>query len=144
MNIKQRVANLVKKYDSCDPYILTRDLGIKVIPLELPESIRGFYVRILRRKFIAVNAALPEISQKVVVCHELGHARLHPGYGYYYTLAGTHFISCRRETEANEFALHLLSRSHDIDLDLVQKLLRDKRPDPREVHQILSSVVSPN
>lgn len=143
MNIKIRVANLVKKYGTCHPYELANDLGINVMELELPTSVRGFLVRALRRKYIAINTALPEINQKIVLCHELGHARLHPAYGYYYTLSGTYFIKSRKEAEANEFAAHLLSYSSDVDPRLLSRIIREKQPDPRVVHQILSELIVP-
>jgi len=47
MNIKLRVSNLVKKYGSANPYYLANDLGIAVMQLDLPDSVRGFKVRAL-------------------------------------------------------------------------------------------------
>lgn len=141
MNIKLRVSNLVKKYGSSNPYYLANGLDIVVMELDLPDSVRGFKVRALGRKYIALNTALSEANQKVVLCHELGHARLHPAYGYYYTLSGTYFIKSRKEAEANEFAAHLLSYSNDIDSSLLARFIQEKRPDPRIVHQILSEIV---
>jgi len=140
MNIKLRVANLVKKYGTANPYYLANDLSIAVMELALPASVRGFKVRALGQKYIALNTALSEANQKVVLCHELGHARLHPAYGYYYTLNGTYFIKSRKEAEANEFAAHLLSYSSDVDSSLLAKIIKEKRPDSRLVHQILSEL----
>ena len=140
MNIKLRVANLIKKYATHNPYELAKDLNITVISLDLPSSVRGFTVRVLRRKYIIVNAALPEQGQKVVLCHEIGHARLHPASGYYYTLTGTYFIKSRKEAEANEYAAHVLSYSSDVDPRLLSRIIREKRPDPRLVHRILSEL----
>ncbi len=142
MNIKLRVANLVKKYATSNPYDLAKDLGITVMELALPDSVRGFKVRALGRKYIALNTALSEPSQKVVLCHELGHARLHPASGYYYTLTGTYFIKSRKEAEANEFAACLLSYSNDVEPGLLIRLIREKRPDPRLVHKILSEITT--
>ncbi len=140
MNIKLRVANLVKKYGTSNPYELASDLGIAVMKLDLPENVRGFKIRALGRRYIALNTSLPESNQKVVLCHELGHARLHPAYGYYYTLTGTYFIKSRKEAEANEFAAHLLSYSSDVDGTFLAKVISEKRPDPRVVHQLLNAV----
>ena len=143
MNIKLRVANLVKKYATHNPYELSKDLNITVMSLELPSSVRGFTVRVLRRKYIVLNAALPEHGKKVVLCHEIGHARLHPASGYYYTLTGTYFIKSRKEAEANEYAAYVLSYSSDVDPGLLSKIIRGKQPNPRLVHQILSELISP-
>lgn len=140
MNIRLRVANLVKKYDTTDPYCLAKELGITVMVLNLPDSVRGFFVRVLHRKYIVINASLPETSRKVVLCHELGHARLHPDYGYYYTFSGTYFIKSRKEAEANEFAAYLLSYSSEIDTWLISMIIKEKRPDPTIVHMILTEV----
>lgn len=71
MNIPLRVANLVKKYGTCNPYHLVSDLGITILELNLPDSVRGFTARALRRKYIVLNAALPEANQRIVLCHEL-------------------------------------------------------------------------
>jgi Zn-dependent peptidase ImmA (M78 family) len=141
MNIKLRVANLINKYGTCNPYTLSSYLGITVLELDLPSRVRGFMVRSLRRKYIALNTALPEENQKIVLCHELGHARLHPAYGYYYTLSGTYFIRSKKEVEANEYALHLLSYSTDINASLLAAIINTKRPDPYIVHQILSQFI---
>ncbi|MDD4601588.1 MAG: ImmA/IrrE family metallo-endopeptidase [Negativicutes bacterium] len=142
INIKLRVANLVRKYGTCKPYALAHDLGIRIIPVDLPISVRGFLVRVLRRKIILLNNKLSETGAKVVICHELGHARLHSGYGYYYDPAGTYFIPSKRETEANEFAAYLLSHSYDINPDIVANILKDRHPDPKAVHKILGELIT--
>ena len=95
----------------------------------------------LRRKFIALNANLPYEAQKIVVCHELGHAILHKGYGYYLHADMNYYVPSRREKEANQFAIHLLSHSSDLDADLITKVISEKDPDPREVHRILSTLL---
>ena len=140
MNIKRRVANLIKRHGTADPFYIAHDLNIDIIPFPLPSSIRGFLVRVLRRKIIFVNNSLDDASQKIVVCHELGHARLHVGYGYYLHPNSSYYIPSKREHEANEYALHLLSHSHDIDIGLVIKILKEKRPDPKVVHRLLSEL----
>ena len=140
MNIKLRVANLVAKSGTTNPYHIANDLGIDILPFGLPPSIRGFLVRVLRRKIIMVNDSLDDTAQMVTICHEIGHARLHSGYGYYYHTDGTHYVPSKREREANEFALHLLSYSHDFDVDAWASTLSDKRPDPNVVHRILNEL----
>ncbi|WP_249068230.1 ImmA/IrrE family metallo-endopeptidase [Megamonas funiformis] len=116
-------------------------MNIDVLQLKLPNTIRGFLVRVLRRKFIALNANLPYEAQKIVVCHELGHAILHKGYGYYLHADMSYYVPSRREKEANQFAIHLLSHSSDLDADLITKVISEKDPDPREVHKILSTLL---
>lgn len=140
INIKRRVANLIRKYGTTDPFLIADGLNIDIVPFSLPSSIRGFLVRAMGQRIIFVNNDLDEIHQRIVVCHELGHARLHLGYGYYLHPNSTYYIPSKREHEANEYALHLLSYSHDVDIGLVLKMLKEKRPDPRVVHRILSEL----
>lgn len=140
-NIKLRVKNLVKKYRTCDPFQLADDLGITVLRLALPDDIRGFLVYTLRRKYIVLNESLCYAAQKIIVCHELGHARLHPHQGYYLSTNSRYYSPTRYEREANEFALHLLSYSCDMDSDELSRIIEQRRPDPREVHFILGRFV---
>lgn len=140
-NYKVRAKNLVKKSGTSNPFEIAYYLNINILQLKLPNTIRGFLVRVLRRKFIALNANLPYESQKIVVCHELGHAILHKGYGYYLHADMSYYVPSRREKEANQFAIHLLSHSSDLDADLITKVILEKDPDPREVHKILSTLL---
>lgn len=100
-----------------------------------------FLVKPLRRKFILLNDDLTEESSKIVICHELGHARLHPGYGYYWH-PSRNFMPSKREREANEFAVHLLAYSSDIDSNLIAAIINEKRPDPKTVHRILTEIIN--
>lgn len=140
-NYKVRARNLVKKYGTSNPFEIACYMNIDVLRLKLPNTIRGFLVRVLRRKFIALNANLPYEAQKIVVCHELGHAILHKGYGYYLHADMSYYVPSRREKEANQFAIHLLSHSSDLDADLITKVISEKDPDPRKVHKILSTLL---
>lgn len=141
INIKLRVKNLVNKYNTSNPFELTKELGIKVLLLDLPNSINGFLVRVLRRKYIILNINLTYQRQKIVLAHELGHARLHTTYGYYLHADMSYYVPSRREKEANEFAIHLLSYSSDLDANLINKVIKEKNPNPREIHMILSKLM---
>ena len=57
-NIKVRVKNLVNKYRTGNPFQLASDLGITIVRLPLPDDIRGFFVNVLRRKYIVLNEGL--------------------------------------------------------------------------------------
>ena len=102
---------------------------------------RGFLVHVLRRKYIVLNEDLCYTGQKVTVCHELGHARLHAGYGYYLHPDRTYYVRNRLEAEANEYAAHLLTYSTDIDSDEITSIINQRRPDPREVHLLLGRFI---
>lgn len=140
IDIKSHVANLVKKHGSSNPFFIADCLGIDILPFDLPVSICGFLVRVLRRKIIILNSRLNETSQNIVICHELGHARLHAGYGYYFNPNMTYYIPSKREREANEYAANLLSYSYDIDSDLVARIINDKRPAPKIIHRLLAEL----
>ena len=140
-NIKVRVKNLVNKYRTGDSRQLADDLGITIVRLPLPDDIRGFLVNVLRRKYIVLNDDLCYAAEKVTVCHELGHARLHAGYGYHLHPDRTVYVSNHLEREANEYAAHLLAYSTDIDSDEVTRIINQRRPDPREVHLLLGRFI---
>lgn len=141
MNIALRVANLVNKHGTSDPFKLSEYLGIKIIQTSLPDHVRGFLVKVLRRRFIFINEALPDIARKVAASHELGHARLHKGYGYYYHADGTFLVKAKTENEANEFAAHLLSYQSDIDPASFKSYYIVKRPSSETIHQILKELL---
>lgn len=136
-NIRLRVANLVKKYDTSDPYRLAKALKIDVYIMSLPKSVRGFFVRPLKRRAIVINADMSDNEKLVALCHELGHVRLHKGYGM---LMGRYIRNSKQEAEANEFALHLLSYSRDIDATAIKQILDQRRPDPYFVHHLLTGL----
>lgn len=79
-NISLRVENLILKYDTANPYQLAKCLNFDIYELDLPSEIRGFLIRPLRRKCIVLNSNLSELQKQIVLCHEIGHARLHSGY----------------------------------------------------------------
>ncbi|WP_196595911.1 ImmA/IrrE family metallo-endopeptidase [Pectinatus frisingensis] len=141
INMKLRVKNLMNKYGTADPFELVDDLNIKIIHAPLPDHIRGFLVRVLRRKYIILNENLCYLAQKITVCHEIGHAQLHRGYGYYLHADQAYYVPSRREKEANEYAMHLLSHSSDIDGEYIARILNEKALDPGEVHGILGMFI---
>ena len=70
------VAKLKVKYDETDPFRLCRAMGITLLlqPMGKHETaIKGFFMECKRIKTITVNSDLPEIIQKIIVAHELGH-----------------------------------------------------------------------
>lgn len=141
LNIKLRVRNLVRKYDTSNPYELAKLLNIDVYEFKLPPDVRGFLIRPLRRKMIFLNAGLSETEKLVALCHELGHARLHNGYGYTLRANTPYYRNSRREAEANEFAAHLLSHRHDINADMLKQVMNQKRPEPLMVHKMLNEII---
>ncbi len=142
-NIKLRVKNLVNKYQTADPFALAKELDVNILYVPLPEKIRGILVRVLRKKTILLNDKLNYEAQKIVICHELGHVRMHWHAGYFFQHEGINYSPARYECEANEFAIHLLNYSSDFiyDKDYILEVLAKENPNPYEVHKIINALM---
>jgi Zn-dependent peptidase ImmA (M78 family) len=109
MDINRRVNNLIKKHKTNCPFTLADYLNINVRFLDLGDECRGYYLKVLRRRFIAVNSSLPYEWQRFVCAHELAHDRLHSGsMGYYFIEQHTLFNPGKFERQANCYAVNLL------------------------------------
>lgn len=108
MNIKLRVLNLIAKYRTKNPFKLAKSLGIIVKFVDLGE-VRGLFKKILKRKYIFINSNLSEFDQRIVCCHELGHAILHSSNEHQFLIDNTSLLRrSKLEDEANLFASYLL------------------------------------
>ena len=108
MNIKLRVLNLIARHRTRNPFKLARALNIEIIYQDLGE-VRGFFKKILRRKYIFINSELSEFEQRLVCAHELGHALFHSSNDFHFMLDNTKLIrKSKIEDEANEFASWLI------------------------------------
>ena len=105
--IRLRIKNLIKKYNTSDPAILCiyDDLG----------DLKGYYKHPRGRKVIVVNSLLSKFAQIIVLAHELGHAILHSGSTV--ALMHKHILQYSNimENEANKFAAELLLNGYDTD-----------------------------
>ncbi len=106
-SIKERVESLCKKYDSRDPFEIARQKNIYVL-FEPLGTIKGYYNRCFRQKFIHINAAGPREEQLFICAHELGHAVLHPDANTPFLESKTFFCVNKLEIEANRFAADLI------------------------------------
>ena len=113
-NIKLRVKNLVKKYNTTDPYKICQKLGIIVIYEDLG-IVKGFCKSTMGMKIIMINSVFSAFAQKIILAHELGHAILHSDYDT--AFMKDHFLhySDILENEANKFAAELLINAYDND-----------------------------
>ena len=108
MNVKLRVLNLIARHRTRNPFKLARALNIEIIYQDLGE-VRGFFKKILRRKYIFINSELSEFEQRLVCAHELGHALFHSSSDFQFMLDNTKLITKSKiEDEANEFASWLI------------------------------------
>ena len=114
MNIKLRVLNLIAKYRTRNPFKLAKSLGIIVKFADLGE-VRGLFKKILKNKYIFINSNLSEFDQRIVCCHELGHAILHSSSEYQFLIDNTSLLRrSKLEDEANLFASYLLFPDDEI------------------------------
>ena len=122
---------------------LAKELDVNILYVPLPEKIRGILVRVLRKKTILLNDKLNYEAQKIVICHELGHVRMHWHAGYFFQHEGIYYSPARYECEANEFAIHLLNYSSDFiyDKDYILEVLAKENPNPYEVHKIINALM---
>ena len=108
MDIDLIVRDLIKTYETQDPYKLCKYLDIHVRFSKLGK-IKGIYKKIRNHKFIAVNEDLLKFEKVVVLSHELGHAIVHDYNDV--IMMKTTFVLPKHgkfEREANIFAANLL------------------------------------
>lgn len=114
LDVRRRVRNLVKKYQSSDPFYLMGCFDIIHIKYPLSRNIRGFYFTKLRRKIVVINEIYDERRQVVTAAHELGHCLFHPATNALFLERKTLLLPSRYEKEANKFAVELLTIDKDM------------------------------
>lgn len=126
LNISLRVRNIIKKFNTSDPYKIAKHLKVEIITTNVPQRVHGFWRRILRKKIIFIDKKLTEEWQiKAVICHEIGHIILHPQYKSY-CMAGRTYYSCtKREDEANRFSAALFMCETDTERQCILDFLEN-------------------
>lgn len=117
--IAESANRLKKKYADTDPARLARDMKILVSyePMGIYDGCcKGFFIIHRRKKHITVNSDLPQILQRVVLAHELGHCVLHASMS---ANAAYHEMTLfddadHTEYEANVFAAELLLSDEEV------------------------------
>ena len=118
-NMKLRVKNLIEKYNTSNPYILCEKLNIEIRYFYY-EGIKGFFRRILKRKYIVINEKLDEYSKLVVLCHELGHAIYHSSKNKLLMKINFFNYNPELENEANEFAAELMKYQEEVSYEVAK------------------------
>lgn len=109
MNVKKAATELIKKYNTRDPFKIAEYLGLKVFFFPF-NDIKGLIISFGSSHYIGINSNLPYQEQKFVLAHEIGHHQLHsPNYNYFFIRDNTHFINGKYERQANLFAFFLLT-----------------------------------
>ncbi|WP_234404826.1 ImmA/IrrE family metallo-endopeptidase [Paenibacillus bouchesdurhonensis] len=137
MNIKRRARNLYRKYRTSCPFTIARMLGITIMFLDLPDNVKGYQDRILRRKIIVINDNLPDEEKRFICAHELAHFRLHKGHSHYFITRHTGFPLGRYENQADEFATHLLTAGEELNADEPLEWYLNRCGVPKEMERYL-------
>ncbi len=103
MDIKKYVYSLALANNTNNPFEIAENKGIIVL-MEPLGSIRGYYSKALRTKFIHINENMDEHKQLFTCAHELGHALLHPNLSTPFLRDSTLFSINKLEVQANRFA----------------------------------------
>lgn len=112
------IRKLKARYGTQDVYELCKRMGILINPCSMgthPKAGKGFFTYKSKIKVITVNCDLPEIVQRFIVAHELGHAVLHFGRG---TQMFSDLVlfdeTAVTEKEANLFAAEILMEDEEV------------------------------
>ena len=116
--IVEAVKKLKKRYCESDPFRLCKDMGIQLNCTSLgteDDAIKGFFLEQYHIQTIIVNSDLPYSLQRLILCHEIGHAMLHRKNG----ICTFHDVSLfdmsgSLEQEANLFAAEFLLDDEEV------------------------------
>lgn len=113
MDIKGLAEGICKKYHTRDPFEIAARRNIIVL-FEPLGSIRGYYSKSLRQRFIHINQELSR-KQALFTCgHELGHSILHPDINTPFLRASTYFSVNKLEVQANQFSVCLVYSDEEL------------------------------
>jgi Zn-dependent peptidase ImmA (M78 family) len=107
MEIGKKVDSLVRKFQTRNPFEMIKGMNVILVSYPL-DGVRGFYQYFQRNNIIYIDENLPEHEKLFVCAHELGHMFLHKKSNAIFMDTRTHFTTSKYETEANNFAIHLL------------------------------------
>lgn len=101
---------LIDYYETRDPAEIAYCLKINVSRKCLGNNLSGLYIfdSKVKNKWILLNFGLTPIMERFVLCHELGHAFLHPEISSVYIEKDTLISKDPSCIEANQFAAFLL------------------------------------
>ncbi|WP_052361610.1 ImmA/IrrE family metallo-endopeptidase [Geomicrobium sp. JCM 19038] len=77
LHVYHKIEQLINKHKTTCPFKLAKAMNIHVI-YEPLGSIKGYYSKHFRIKFIHINETATEEQQLFICAHELGHAVLSP------------------------------------------------------------------
>lgn len=109
MDVQRKVATLIRRYKTDDPFRLAAYKNIRIMYADLGGKF-GNYLKYKRSKFIIIDDKRTPESLLLFVCaHELGHALCTPDENTQWLKTYTMSINADRiEHLANQFAVELL------------------------------------
>lgn len=109
MDIRRKVAELIRRYKTDDPFLIADLKNIHIVYGDLGGKF-GNYIKYKRSKFIILDdKRTPERILPFVCAHELGHALCTPNENTQWLKTYTMTINADYiERTANEFAVELL------------------------------------
>lgn len=108
--IRDKVAKLVKKFDTTDPVKLCMCLDIQCEFHDLGKDTMGFRTEICRISYIALNSRNSNEDNFITICHELGHHVCgHSTNTEFLKHSNLIYVRQGVEYEANTFMVELLT-----------------------------------
>jgi Zn-dependent peptidase ImmA (M78 family) len=123
--ISGEVKRIREKYDESDPVRLAKAMGILLLyePMgDQPNACKGFYLCQSRTQVITVNSSLSRELQRIILCHELGHAALHRKAS---GVREFHDFQLFDETSVYEYEANIFAADFLMEDDQVLSLLND-------------------
>lgn len=129
INYKIRVRNLVRKYNTRDPYKIAKELGVQICESYMSKDMpKGMFKKILGIKFIIINLTRikNEYDRNFTLAHELGHAIFHSSNEAFFLHDHTFYQRGRFEKDANRFAAELLIDETELDKHCFENMTIDE------------------
>jgi len=123
--ISKEVKRIQKKYDEKDPYALCSAMKISLIHNPMgtgDEACKGFYLLQSRKQAIVINEDLPEMLQRIILTHEIGHAVLHRKAS---GIKAFHDFTLFDETSVYEYEANIFAADFLMDDSEVLELLNE-------------------
>ncbi|AHD06214.1 ImmA/IrrE family metallo-endopeptidase [Paenibacillus larvae] len=116
MRIRKKINYLYRKHKTNCPFELASLLNVHIRYVDLPEGVKGYCLRVLRRKFILLDYNLKGTQEEKFICtHELGHIVLHKEISHYFIIRHTFFVANKYEREAHHFAIYLILSNYEFE-----------------------------
>lgn len=105
---KDKALELIERYKTNDPFVLSDYLKFHVFFKPLHPDIMGFYKYYKKNKYICISSQIERHEQVATCAHELFHAMKHEKLNTPYLRKNTFLSVEKYERQANLFAAELL------------------------------------